>query len=118
MGVATTAGASRRRSPQECLIELPFSRWFRKSWWLEWYCTQEKMGSFKDGFWAIDYNGNFVWDGVVTDRFAGFGQSGNKPVVGDWNGDRRDKIGIFTGEIWAFDFNGNYVSDTVVGKWS
>ena len=42
MGVATTAGASRRQSPRECLIELPFSRCFRKSWWLEWYYTHSK----------------------------------------------------------------------------
>jgi hypothetical protein len=30
MGVATTAGASRRRSPRECLIELPFFKVFQE----------------------------------------------------------------------------------------
>ena len=33
----------------------------------------DKIGMEKDGFWAIDYNGNYVWDGVGADRFAGFG---------------------------------------------
>ena len=33
---------------------------------------KDKIGVEKDGFWAIDYNGNYVWDGAVTDRFAAF----------------------------------------------
>jgi len=55
---------------------------------------KDKIGSEKDGFWAVDYNGNYVWDGAVIDRFAGFGQTADKPVIGDWNGDGKDKIGM------------------------
>lgn len=44
----------------------------------------DEIGSFANGFWAIDYNGNYQWDGVVSDRFAAFGGSGDLPVVGNW----------------------------------
>jgi len=67
-----------------------------------------------NGFWATDYNGNYVWDGVVTDRFAGFGQTGDKPVIGDWDGTGKAKIGSFKDGFWATDYNGNYVWDGAV----
>ena len=45
-----------------------------------------EIGFFKDGFWSIDYNGNYVWDGVVTDKLYSFpGVTGWTPVVGKWN---------------------------------
>ena len=72
-----------------------------------------KIGVEKDGIWAIDYNGNYVWDGVGADRFAGFGQPGDIPVVGDWNGNGIDKIGSHKDGFWAIDYNGNYVWDGV-----
>ena len=50
----------------------------------DWNGTgKAKIGSFKGGFWAIDYNGNYVWNGAVIDRFAAFGQTGDVPFVGD-----------------------------------
>ncbi len=68
----------------------------------------QKVGVFNSGFWALDYNGNGQWDGVVTDRFYGFGGTpGEIPVVGDWNGDGRAKIGVFHDGFWALDYNGN-----------
>jgi hypothetical protein len=46
---------------------------------------KSKIGSFKNGFWSIDHNGNYVWDGVGADRFAGLRQSGDTPVSGKWS---------------------------------
>jgi hypothetical protein len=28
---------------------------------------------------------NYQWDGAVTDRFAAFGQTGDKHIVGKWS---------------------------------
>jgi hypothetical protein len=68
------------------------------------------------GSWVIDLNGNFVWDGTPTDRLSywSFGsscQSGETPVVGDWNGDGRTKIGVYCDGTWLLDYNGNGVWD-------
>jgi hypothetical protein len=52
-----------------------------------------------------------MWDGVTADRFAGFGQPGDIPVIGDWDGNGIDKIGSFKNGFWSIDQNGNYVWD-------
>jgi hypothetical protein len=62
-----------------------------------------------NGFWATDYNGNYLWEGAVTDRFAGFGSTGDRPVVGDWIPDGKAKIGSFKDGFWAVDYDGSYV---------
>jgi hypothetical protein len=73
--------------------------------------TQEKIGVFRDGFWILDYNGNFVWDGDSIDKVAGFGMTGDNPVVANWVGTGTDKIGIFRNGTWLVDYNGNFVWD-------
>ena len=40
-------------------------------------------------------------------RVAAFGQAGDMPVVGDFNGDGIDEIGIFRDGKWIIDTNGN-----------
>jgi hypothetical protein len=47
----------------------------------------KKIGVFRSssgGFWVLDYNGNFQWDGTSIDRAYNFGLSGDTPVVGKW----------------------------------
>jgi hypothetical protein len=82
----------------------------------DWYGTaQDKIGLFRNGFWILDKNGNFQWDGVGTgaDLVAGFGMAGDVPVVRDWNGDSMPEIAVFrpgSGQ-WIIDSNGNYQWD-------
>jgi PKD repeat protein/FtsP/CotA-like multicopper oxidase with cupredoxin domain len=93
-----------------------------------------KIGVFQDGFWILDYNGNFTWDGTSGgDLVAGFGQAGDNPVIGNWNASiLTDEIGVFRNGTWLLDYNGNfqwdagdkigYFGDTgdnpVTGDWS
>jgi hypothetical protein len=75
--------------------------------------SQDKIGVFRNGFWILDKNGNFLWDGETDDTVAGFGMAGDVPVVRDWNGDGLAEIGVFrasSGE-WMIDYNGNYLWD-------
>jgi len=63
--------------------------------------------------WAVDVNGNGVWDGVGIDRTSKFGSPGDIPVVGDWNGNGHKKIGVFNTATatWLLDMNGNGIWD-------
>ncbi len=62
-----------------------------------------------DSTFALDVNGNGVWD--KDDKVFGWGSPGSKPVVGDWNGDGRSKIGVFQNGFWSLDKNGNQIWD-------
>jgi hypothetical protein len=45
-----------------------------------------KIGVYQNGVWLLDYNGNYGWDGIVTDKSYSFpGVTGWAPVVGKWN---------------------------------
>lgn len=68
-----------------------------------------KIGIFVNGMWALDYNGNGVWDGPYSgDKYYAFSAGpGDKPVVGDWNGTRTAKIGVYHNGFWLLDVNGN-----------
>ncbi len=68
-----------------------------------------KVGVFRAGTWYLDYNGNGAWDGCSVDRcYAGsFGQTGDLPAAGDWNGDGKAKVGVFRAGTWYLDYNGN-----------
>jgi hypothetical protein len=68
-----------------------------------------RIGVFNAGIWALDTNGNGVWD-FGDSRFS-FGQAGDIPVVGDWAGDGRSRIGVFRAGTWYLDTNGNGVWD-------
>ena len=72
-----------------------------------------KIGIYNNGTWILDYNGNGVWEGPGVDKtiFWSTGQSGEVPVVGDWNGDGKTKIGIYANGTWILEYNGNYVWD-------
>jgi List-Bact-rpt repeat protein len=76
----------------------------------------DKIGAFRPslGQWFLDVNGNGKWDGSPKDTILGpFGLLGDRPIVGDWDGNGKTKIGVFrpsTGE-WFLDLNGNGIFD-------
>lgn len=68
------------------------------------------VGTFFNGKWAIDSNGNGVFD--PNDKYFTYQiyGAGDKAVAGDWNGDGHTKAGVYHSGFWALDFNGN-------GRW-
>lgn len=96
-----------------------------------------QLGLFRPstGEWFLNRNGKRSWDGCRKDTcITNFGEAGDVPVIGDWNGTGISKVGVFrpaTGE-WFLDLNGNGIWDNaidlqlsfgsagdvpVVGKW-
>src|SRR5262249_38892676 len=84
--------------------------------------------------WALDSNGNGVFD--AADSVFFFGMNSDTPVVGDWTGSGTTKIGVVRPQadgsaIFALDANGDGVFDDgdsvfnfglatdrfLVGKW-
>ena len=71
-----------------------------------------QLGLFRPsaGQWFLDRNGNRKWNACKKDLcITSFGDAGDIPVAGDWNGTGITKIGVFrpsTGE-WFLDRNGN-----------
>ncbi len=71
------------------------------------------VGVFRAGTWYLDYNGNGQWDGCQQDGgqdqclYGSFGQGGDLPAAGDWNGDGKAKVGVFRNGTWYLDYNGN-----------
>jgi hypothetical protein len=77
--------------------------------------TNAFIGTFRAsaGRFYLDFNGNGAYEAGI-DKLYTFGQTGDLPVVGDWNGDGKNEIGIFrpsTGRFYL-DFNGNGVYET------
>jgi uncharacterized repeat protein (TIGR02543 family) len=74
-----------------------------------------QLGLFRPstGEWFLNRDGNKSWNNCKKDTcITNFGDPGDLPVIGDWNGTGVSKIGVFrpaTGE-WFLDLNGN-------GKW-
>jgi PKD repeat protein len=77
-----------------------------------------EIGVFRNSthLFYLDYNGNGVWNGAVTDKSYNFGISGDIPVTGDWNADGRTEIGVFrpSTHLFYLDYNGNGVWNGVV----
>jgi len=71
-----------------------------------------KIGCISNGFWFLDYDGNYLWDGGVVNKEVGWAGPGLTPIVGDWNGDGRTKIGVYAGGYWYLDYDGNYLWNT------
>ena len=44
-----------------------------------------------------------------------YGQAGDIPVVGDWNGDGVEDVGVYRRGTWILDANGNHVIDPADG---
>ncbi len=75
------------------------------------------IGVFRPGTgqWILDLNNNGIWDGSSGgDAAYNFGDNGDLPVVGDWNGDGRSKFGVFrpgTGQF-ILDVQGHKAFDS------
>lgn len=72
-----------------------------------------RIGIFRRGEWRLDLNGNDTWDGAAGgDRLIGaFGRTGDRPVVGDWDGTGSTRVGVYRGGTWLLDLNGNGIWD-------
>jgi len=70
-----------------------------------------EIGVFRNSthLFYLDYNGNGVWNGAVTDKSYNFGITGDIPISGDWNSDGKTEIGVFRNSTHLFyvDYNGN-----------
>lgn len=71
------------------------------------FAPPDKAAIFRDGFWAVDRDNNGVFEPPPRDVASYFGQAGDIPLRGDWNGDGRIKIGIFRNGLWALDLDGD-----------
>ncbi len=82
---------------------------------------------FEDGVWTLGYS---LEDGSAADTVTfTFGQAGDIPIMGDWNGDGTHTVGVVRGTRWllrdentsgpatvSFDF-GSPGDTPVVGDW-
>jgi hypothetical protein len=64
-------------------------------------------GTFRDGSWYYDKNGNSRWEGCANDTCFAFGQSGDQPVAGVWIAGTKKRIGVFRQGAWYLDRNGS-----------
>ena len=66
---------------------------------------------FRGGAWHLDLNG----DGRFSDHdlTVQFGQPGDRPIVGDWNGDGVDELAVYRAGQWILDTNGNREIDAI-----
>ncbi len=72
----------------------------------------ESAGMFRGGAWYLDKNGNKTWD--AGDSSLSFGNPGDIPVAGRWDGGNTSKIGVFRDGTWYLDVNGNGTWDAGV----
>ena len=49
-----------------------------------------KIGIFRNGLWVLNYDGDGN-SASTANRYHYFGQPGDIPVVGDWNGDGKGR---------------------------
>jgi hypothetical protein len=85
--------------------------------------TRPEIGTYYQGSWYIDLNGNGVFDpgngdSKNHDIVWQFGRAGDVPVVGDWDGDGYDEIGVFGFRgtaTFELDANGNGTFDPEQG---
>ena len=53
----------------------------------------------------LDTDGDGRW--TNRDQKVDYGQPGDQPVVGDFNGDEIDEIGVVRGDVWIIDTDGD-----------
>ena len=64
--------------------------------------------TFANGQWSLDTWRDSGYDGTSWNLTTySFGQTGDKPIVGDWNNSGATKIGVFRNGLWILDSNGN-----------
>lgn len=78
-----------------------------------------RMGIYRavggQGFFALETNGNNVWDS--GDTSFQFGLATDIPFAGDFNGDGRDEVGVFRDGSWFVDMNNTFQWDAGDEEW-
>ncbi len=63
---------------------------------------------FTNGLWDLDIWHDAGYDGSSwTLSSEWYGQTGDVPIMGDWNNTGTTKIGVFRNGLWILDSNGN-----------
>ncbi len=79
----------------------------------------DDAGVFHDGTWKLDLNGNDAFNEGNKGTFT-FGEAGDQPVVGDWDGDGWDQIGVFRvadgRRVFILDTNGTFADESGVDE--
>ena len=68
-----------------------------------------QLGLFRAGTFVLDLSGHLT--GIATgtaDATFAFGQPGDTPITGDWNGSGTTKVGVFRNGVWKLDYNGDW----------
>ncbi|MCC6422872.1 MAG: hypothetical protein IT447_05285 [Phycisphaerales bacterium] len=68
------------------------------------FLPAQTVGIFRNGGWAVDSDAVPGYTG--GDSGFTLGTTGDKPVVGDWNGVGKERAGIFRDGTWILDTNG------------
>ena len=80
-----------------------------------------QIGIFRgsSGTFVLDANGNNAFD-LPADKFAQFGQAGDIPVAGDWDGTGVVRIGVYrpSNGHWYLDMNNNGQWDGAELDWT
>ncbi|MDO5565404.1 MAG: hypothetical protein Q4G59_02015, partial [Planctomycetia bacterium] len=76
----------------------------------------DNIGLFHNGRWMLDTNGDYK-----PDTFFTFGQAGDQPVVGDFNGDGHVQYGVYRSDSSHVDAttganNANAPHDATLAK--
>jgi hypothetical protein len=61
------------------------------------------VGVFRSGSWIVDYSGTHLLGAAAT---YSYGQAGDIPVIGDWDGDGVRRIGVYRQGLWILDYGG------------
>jgi hypothetical protein len=65
-----------------------------------------KIGVFRNGTWYLDMNNNHQWD--AADQYFVYGQAGDTPLVGDWDGSGTPKVGVSRSGNWMLNISGDH----------
>jgi len=68
-----------------------------------------QIGVWRQGFWYLDQNGNYSWDGDTDIRSEKLNLPASQPVTADWDGDGRTEVGFYSQGTWYLDRNGDGV---------
>ncbi|MEO1481063.1 MAG: hypothetical protein AAFU77_03075 [Myxococcota bacterium] len=88
--------------------------------WNQDGCDEIGVYRPKGNSFTLDRNNTGSFEPFPEDRWVGgFAQSGDLPVVGDWNGDGRDQVGIFrpSQSLFILDRNNSFVVDYTAGDY-
>jgi hypothetical protein len=69
---------------------------------------KDEVGLFKDGVWKLDTSGDGRFTAGIDAPALRFGSRGDKPVVGDWDGNATSDLGLYRAGVWSLDTDQNF----------